>query len=521
MNKRQASWLKLTVCTSIIAGSVAASLWGAYLFARNDQQLLAGQLAEQVLRRNERISDQVRSALYAMDDVATVPPCSAKARSLMVRIALRSSLIEAMAWVKDNRIVCASMDVQNLDIGQSDFVIQEQASVRISRRLPTIDPTATFRITQALDTNFAAIVNTELAFDMVPEASDASVGVVGSASGQAISSSGLWRPAWGQRLRGAGPVSFVDTDHVVSVHPSERYKYFAYAALPVGQLHETWMRAARVAVPVGLLLGGLLTLLVQAAMRRQSGLPALLSQALRRDKELYVHYQPFVELRTGRWIGAEALIRWRRPDGEMVRPDLFIPVAEQHGLISRVTEKLLHMVRRDLGELLRQHPDFFVSVNVPAQDLLDPAFSERLAALVREWGITPLQLRLEATEHSLIDVQAAHVAIARLQALGHRVAIDDFGTGYSSLSYLAKLKVDSIKIDKSFVDTIGTDAVSAQMVPHILEIGKSLGLRLIGEGIETAAQALYLTEQGVTYGQGWFFAKAMPAHELAQALQQH
>lgn len=520
MNKRLTSCLKVLIGSGIVALCVATSAWVAYQLALRDQQHLASQLAEQILRRNERISDQVRSALYAMDEVAKEAPCSAKARSLMARIVLRSSLLQAVAWVREDRIVCASVDVKDVPIGKSDFVIQEGASVRVSRQLPMIDPQATFRITQALDTGYAVIINTELAFDILPQTSKAAVGIVGSQPGQVISQTGTWQPAWQQRLDGTGPVSFTDADHVVALRPSGRYKYFAYAALPMADVHAAWASAARVALPLGLAAGAVLTLLVLAALRRQAGLPTLLRQALRSDKELYVHYQPFVDLQTRRWVGAEALIRWRRPDGEMVRPDLFIPVAEQHGLISQVTDKLLRMVRRDLGELLRQHPDFFVSINVAAQDLLDEGFAQRLAALVREWGIAPLQLRLEATEHSLIDAQAAHVAIARLQALGHRIALDDFGTGYSSLSYLATLKVDSIKIDKSFVDTIGTDAVTAQMVPHILDIGKTLGLRLIGEGIETAAQAAYLTEHGVTYGQGWFFEKAINPKELEKKLQE-
>jgi sensor c-di-GMP phosphodiesterase-like protein len=173
-----------------------------------------------------------------------------------------------------------------------------------------------------------------------------------------------------------------------------------------------------------------------------------------------------------------------------------------------------------MDDLLRKRPDFFISINVSSEDIMDKGFAHRLSHMVREWGIQPLQIRLEATERTLIDPRAAHHGIKRLQDLGHRIALDDFGIGYSSLSYLTTLKVDSIKIDKAFVEIIGTDAVTVEVVPHIIEMGKALGMRLIAEGIETEAQATYLTERGVDYGQGWFYCKAISPRELEKLLQE-
>ena len=502
---------------AVIAAAVAGSLLVARTLSLRDQEALAGRLAEQVLARNERITDQVYDALQEMSEARLRNPCSDEARRLMSRIALRSSLLQALAWVKDDKIVCASVDLQDVDIGKSDFNASRGYAVRTSRQLP-IARKSTFRITEDLSSGYAAVVNTDLAFEMVTEGSDAAVGLVGTISGEPISWRGTWQPAWLSKLRGHDAVEFYDGRYVVALRDSGEYDYFAYAAIPAARLHEAWLRAAYIAVPMALAAGGLVCLLIVLALRQQAGLPALLKSALRSNRQLYLLYQPFVDMHTGRWVGAEALMRWRRPDGEVVSPDIFIPIAERYGLAHELTRKLMEMVRRDMAGLLRQHPEFFVSINVPSEDLMDEGFAQRLSTMVRDLGIAPLQLRLEATERTLIDAKAAHLAIKRLQDLGHRIALDDFGTGYSSLSYLATLQVNSIKIDKTFVEIIGTDSVSVLVVPHIIEMGKALGLRMIGEGIETEAQAAYLKERGVQFGQGWLYAKAMSPQDLAFAL---
>jgi sensor c-di-GMP phosphodiesterase-like protein len=506
------------IATAVIAAAVAGSLLVADQLSLRDQKAQAGRLAEQVLARNERISDQVRDALIHMGEAKFSNPCSEAARRLMSRIALRSSLIQALAWVKDDKIVCASVDLQDVDIGRVDFNLSEGAAVRASRHLP-IDPTATFRITEALASGYAVVVNTDLAFDVLPEGSDAAVGIVGTISGQPISWQGTWQPAWLSKLQGHAPVEFFDGRYVVALRDSGEYDYFAYAALPARRLQEAWTSTTLIAVPIALMAGALVALLIFFLLRQQLGLPSLLKSALRSNRQLYLLYQPFVDMETGRWVGAEALMRWRRPNGEIVSPDIFIPIAERYGLVRELTRKLTQMVRRDMDELLRQHPEFFVSINVASEDLMDEGFAQHLSAMVREWGVDPLQIRLEATERTLIDAKAARPAIGRLQALGHRIALDDFGTGYSSLSYLATLQVNSIKIDKTFVEIIGTDSVSAQVVPHIIEMGKALGLRMIGEGIETEAQAAYLKEHGVQYGQGWLYARPLNPQDLSDALQ--
>jgi sensor c-di-GMP phosphodiesterase-like protein len=234
---------------------------------------------------------------------------------------------------------------------------------------------------------------------------------------------------------------------------------------------------------------------------------------------LFLVYQPIVDLATGRWIGAEALARWRTADGELVPPDVFIPVAESEGLIRQVTAKVIAHFGRDAVELFRRHPEFRVSINFSDQDLSDAQSVETLKACIQTLGIAPARIAVEITERALIHADAVRRNIKTLRDAGTRVAIDDFGTGYSGLSYLATLELDALKIDKVFVDTIGTDAVTNSVVSHIIEIAKSMGLKMVAEGVETQAQADYLRARGVECAQGWLYSKAIPMGELLAGLE--
>jgi sensor c-di-GMP phosphodiesterase-like protein len=258
--------------------------------------------------------------------------------------------------------------------------------------------------------------------------------------------------------------------------------------------------------------------LVYLVTKQQLGITAQLKSALMRDRELFVVYQPIVELASGKWMGAEALLRWKRPDGEFVSPDVFIEIAEKNGLIGLITRKVIRTIQKEASILLNANPGFFISINASSSDLQQDALSQQLADATRTMGIEPSALRIEATERTFIDTDSAKKGIARLRDMGHPIAIDDFGTGYSSLSYLATLDVDGLKIDKSFVATIGTGAVTAEVVPHIIEMAKSLKLRMVAEGVETQEQADYLRGRGVQMVQGWLYSRAISLHDLEQGL---
>ena len=266
-------------------------------------------------------------------------------------------------------------------------------------------------------------------------------------------------------------------------------------------------------LPVCLSVGAFVVYLVVLLSRKRMSPLAEMEIAVAR-REFVVFYQPIVDLATGACVGAEALVRWRRPDGTLVRPDLFIPLAEESGLLLPITDQVMDGVGRDLGALLRENRSLHVSINLCAADMKSGRFMPHLQNMLAATGIDNRQIWLEATERGFIDIDAARAILEHARKLGFSIAIDDFGTGYSSLQYLQGLPADTLKIDKSFVDAIGTTSAPSSVTSHIIDMARTLGLTLVAEGVETRAQADFLRRHGVEYAQGWLFAKALPADEF-------
>ncbi|HRH81144.1 MAG TPA: EAL domain-containing protein [Thiobacillaceae bacterium] len=248
-------------------------------------------------------------------------------------------------------------------------------------------------------------------------------------------------------------------------------------------------------------------------------LEAGLRRALERN-ELQLHYQPKVDLRTGRVAGAEALLRWRRQDGEMVSPGRFIPAAEKSGLISPigawVIDEACRQMRvwRDAGL-----PWPRVAVNVSAHQFQAGDLDTVVAGALARHGIPPESLEVELTESILMaDPEAAVRMLGRLKAVGVKLALDDFGTGYSSLAYLRRFPFDVLKVDQSFVRDMVTDPDAAGIVTAIIGLAQRMRLRVVAEGVETEAQLDYLRAQGCDLMQGFFFSRPLPAEAYAQLL---
>ena len=228
---------------------------------------------------------------------------------------------------------------------------------------------------------------------------------------------------------------------------------------------------------------------------------------------LRLHYQPIVALATGAVVGVEALCRWPHPTLGMVPPGRFIPLAESSGDIEALGRWALGESCRELRRWQAAGRAITVSVNVAVAQLHDPAFVDEVAATILATGVDPAGLVLEITESNLVSESVLDNARA-LRALGVGIAIDDFGTGYSSLSYLGRLPVTSLKVDKSFVDRLGQDRPSHDLVGTIVELAHSFDLRTVAEGIESEEQAAILRSLGCQLGQGFLWSTAVPAEEL-------
>jgi EAL domain-containing protein (putative c-di-GMP-specific phosphodiesterase class I) len=243
-----------------------------------------------------------------------------------------------------------------------------------------------------------------------------------------------------------------------------------------------------------------------------------LKQAIARD-ELELHYQPVVDMASGRARGVEALARWTHPERGPIGPGVFIPLAEEIGMIVPMGRRLLSRACADLPGLRRglDEPDLVVSVNLSAAELLAPGLTEHVVHSLEVAGIKPGSLILEITEsHIMSDLDAAVARLHELTALGVHLALDDFGTGYSSLAYLRSFPVDAVKIDRAFVDKIADPASEDHaLVRAIISLGRTLDLRVVAEGIETEDQRRELKRLGCDRGQGYLFSKPLPASELA------
>jgi len=268
---------------------------------------------------------------------------------------------------------------------------------------------------------------------------------------------------------------------------------------------------------LGSLTGVTLGLMVLLEPRKRS-LPTQLRRALRRNL-ITVMYQPIVDVKTGRILGAEALARWTDEDGQYIRPDVFVAAAEELGFVGKLTRVVLRQIVGELGEFLRANPDFHINVNIAAADLADPHFLPMLEKLLMKNGIHPKSINLELTERSTADHHLAISSIGKLRERGHEFYIDDFGTGYSSLSYLNELAVDAIKIDRAFTDAIGTGSLTAVIVPQILAMAEALHVKVVVEGVERAEQSAYFAnlDQEIL-AQGWHFGEAIPAPDLLRLI---
>jgi sensor c-di-GMP phosphodiesterase-like protein len=260
----------------------------------------------------------------------------------------------------------------------------------------------------------------------------------------------------------------------------------------------------------GALMGALAALTLILFFNRQRTLVRSLRKAIK-NGELTVRYQPVVDLDTGAIVGAEALVRWITESGESIPPEHFVAAAETKGFVGEITRVVITCVTAEIDDLLKLD-DFTATVNITTQDLCDPAFFQFVDRCVKTSRIRPQALGFELTERSTADRDVVIHAIERLRQSGHPVYIDDFGTGYSSLAYLHDLKASAIKIDRAFTQTIGTEAVTASVVPQILDMASRLNLMVVVEGIEMQRQADYFrhVHPGIR-GQGWLFGRPVPA----------
>ncbi len=243
-----------------------------------------------------------------------------------------------------------------------------------------------------------------------------------------------------------------------------------------------------------------------------------LRAAIASGSSLSVHYQPLVDSRQGKITGLEALLRWQHEEHGAISPQLFIPVAEETGLISALGDWVIE----ESCKVARDWPNLTIAINLSPIQFCDEGFADRVCDIVARAKVSPHQIEFEVTEGVVLDQnEVVRGALRRLRQMGFRIALDDFGTGYSSLSYLREFEVDRIKIDKSFVHSLGQTMDANAIITAVVTLGHAMGLQVTAEGVETADQEDFLRSAGCNVLQGFRFSQAVPANELTESMAEH
>ncbi|MGY4661244.1 EAL domain-containing protein [Pseudomonas chlororaphis] len=502
-------WL-LAMCAAVLSAALllAASLGIAMHEAQLRESEQMNAQGQRFLERLEQLFGQLREGL----DVLEAQPlrgCSPEMVVALQQISFSYRFIYEAAYI-DAAQACTNWPLQdNLAVMRPPDIRGPTYSYWLNTSAEPNENRAALMLGRG---NFRVATSRGHLTDMVDLPANSSLMVVLDHGSRAIPVLGPaldWPPTEPWPPTGRSPL-LVTQDQLIYRMPTSNPEYQMVLVTPRSnmrrEIFEGWWWLLPSSLVLAVFIGGLA---FQLAGQRQS-LGAELQGALRRG-ELQVLYQPIFDLRTRQCVGAEALLRWRRPDGTLTSPDLFIPMAENTGQIRPITDFVLQRLLEQLGHLLRANPQLYISVNLAACDVMVPRIGKVMARLLALHRVAARQIAFEVTERGLIDVVVARHNLQALRDVGHQVLIDDFGTGYCSLAYLQTLPVDYLKIDKAFIDALGHDAASSGVAPHIIRMAHALQLKVIAEGIEFEDQALLLSSEGVRFGQGWLFAHALSA----------
>ena len=310
-------------------------------------------------------------------------------------------------------------------------------------------------------------------------------------------------------------------EQIIRTEPSTRYAITVTASLASASVLEAqgWLRT------VGAVVSGIFALLIFAIafLIPKRGVVdnpvAELERALK-DGEFVPYYQPIVDIRSGKLNGAEVLVRWKKADGTIVPPVSFIPLAESSGLIIELTRSLMKRVRDETSAVIGLRPHLKISFNLTARHFTNEEIVDDVRRIFTKSSLKLSQIVFEVTERQpLENLTETRRVIAALQGLGVRIAIDDVGTGHSGLSYMLKLGVDIIKIDKVFIDSIGTDRNSNTIIETLIDLAQNMRMDIVAEGVESFEQVVALRELGIRSAQGYVFSPPLPGPAFLQLVE--
>jgi sensor c-di-GMP phosphodiesterase-like protein len=498
-----------TLLGTMALGTLAGYFVGSAAIRHVMNTRLAG-FAAQLEQHQEEVAGEITSTLRAAN-ASTAIPCSSEDITLLRRLTFVARFLKDVGRIKNKELACSATIgklTQPKPLQKPD--ITGPAGSVIYRSYPLYQP-AGDRADIVVARNADVVINPEVFSEYPQSPIHYAVGITDAASGMLLSSRGSM----------AFPKELLQSPHRTTKGDTVFVGRFS-PKLPMGaitfiSISEMWaVNKALLAGYTGTgTLAGLAcgTALLLVGRKRSSH-----SHQLRRAVlvgNLAVAYQPIVQLRTHKIVGAEALARWTDEDGDSIRPEIIVALAEAEGFVSELTRFVVTRALEELRPLFQSDPGFRVSINLAPSDLADPRLLMLLDEKMQDEVITPANIAFELPERATTDREIAISSIRRLRERGHAIFIDEFGTGYSNLTYLSELNVDGIKINRSFIATIGTESVTASIVPQILKVAEVLSLSVVVQGIEREEQVLYFSNgDPKILGQGWFLGLPVSARNL-------
>lgn len=509
------------ICVSIlliiigVSASLSVAMYLSWIQAKEMERDKLFAVAKRAIYRSRFCLNEASQALDALDGIQPAT-CSAEHVKNMRDILFNKHCINEIEYHENGTVKCSTEGAvgNNNTMLPGSFVMPDDVSI--------IFDTSTF-VKQGSNfiglrrNNYTMSVDTNRLTDVIIDPYIKVIIVTDE--GHVISSLNYFSPN-PQLIKDVleNPNLTQTKDSVVTISRTPGLYYIVSESM--SYLILQWKKNLVLFLPFGLIMSLIASAAVVWALRRRLSPLGELKLAVA-HREFIVHYQPLIDFKTELCIGAEALVRWQRPDGSMVRPDLFIPLAEDSGLIQPITDQIIQSIVKDLKDTLNANRNFHIAINVAVVDFNTSRIFKQLESILAGSGINPQQVWLEITERGFMDMNATTESLQQARKLGYPIVMDDFGTGYSCLSYLKELPINVLKIDKSFIDSVHKDSVTSHVTEHIINIAKTLNLQIVAEGVETKEQAEYLKAHEVDFAQGWLYAKAMPLKEFLSFYQKN
>jgi len=496
---------------------VMLSLWFAHLRAVKEtgEQLRA--FAQQALNKTDVVIEQVSAARRAAEKYHG-EICTPKHRAAMLNIVRGSLYMSDLIYARGDTFLCSSVftPAQPYVMAPADYQRKPDIEVYYYRDTPFY---AGYKMSYLRRGNYVAIINPLTYSDVASDDTALTYAVYDTQTGSFFSVSHKADIATLATLIHTQNSTFQQDQRIYTIVHANKRPIAIIVSTTNDRYFLSFWHQATLTLPLGMMCSFII-LLVWSRTRREFHSPRrMLNRALTK-RQLQLHYQPIIDIKNGKCVGAEALLRWPGFNGQVMSPTEFIPLAEKEGMIESITDYVVDEVFSDLGDFLAVVPHIYISINLSAADFHSSRLISLIANKAKMHAVRAEQIKIEVTERGFIDVPKTTPVIQAFRQAGYEVAIDDFGTGYSNLHNLYSLNVDILKIDKSFIDTLTTNSTSHLIAEHIIEMAQSLRLKIIAEGVETAEQVAWLLKRGVQFCQGWHFARALPPQEFKRWVQQ-